>query len=252
MTCEDNGIVMEVCSAAASGQEAFILITMRDEAGQRVDNTIDLFDSYSINRPFDSSATCERLAYDETTNTALFQIQITQMDGRKITGGKVTFGVGCFLSAKRECDVELRELAVSAEKPALMAHPELRGGAGESEAPVAVLQPNDNAYSPTQGVWITAAGFVDGKLHVQAYYEDILHTDNHGYVYLLDKNGNTVNASAGVSVWDEAHSGSYEEYVFDVGPEALSAYTICGSFTTAGRLTTGNWQVTFPLHIEAS
>ena len=97
------------------------------------------------------------------------------------------------------------------------------------------------------GGQITAAGFVDGKLHVQAHYDDILKTDNHGYVYLLDADGGKTESEYSESFWDADRSGSYEEYVFNVRPEEISDYRIFGCFTTCSMLHEGKWQVTFLL-----
>ena len=55
-----------------------IYITMQDLTEDRIDGSTDLFDSYSINRPFDSSAHCERVRYDESTKTATFLITIDE------------------------------------------------------------------------------------------------------------------------------------------------------------------------------
>lgn len=111
-----------------------------------------------------------------------------------------------------------------------------------------ILQPNPKrSFAPTDGVQITAAGFAGGKLHVQAHYENILRTDNHGYVYLLDAEGGKRQSEYSVSFWDADHSGSYEEYVFNVRPEEISDYRIFGCFTTCSMLHEGKWQVTFLL-----
>lgn len=57
---EDNGIKIEVVSVYLHDNIAEVYITMQDLTEQhRVDATMDLFDSYSINRPFDSTAHCK-------------------------------------------------------------------------------------------------------------------------------------------------------------------------------------------------
>ena len=54
-SCEDNGIKMEVLSADIRGDSAEILVSMQDQTDSRLDETTDLFDSYSINTPFNST-----------------------------------------------------------------------------------------------------------------------------------------------------------------------------------------------------
>ncbi len=63
--CEDNGIRMEVLSAYIHHDTAEIYISMQDTEGLgRIDETTDLYDSYSIHRPFSSAATCSLASYD--------------------------------------------------------------------------------------------------------------------------------------------------------------------------------------------
>lgn len=76
---EDKGIKMEVVSAYIHDNVAEIYITLQDLTEQRIDETTDLYDGYSINRPFDSSAHCERVGYDESTKTFTFLITIEEL-----------------------------------------------------------------------------------------------------------------------------------------------------------------------------
>ena len=52
MSCEDNGIKFEVISAYVEGSEAKIFISVQDIDGDRIDETTDFFDSFSINTPY--------------------------------------------------------------------------------------------------------------------------------------------------------------------------------------------------------
>ena len=99
----NNGIKMEVVSADIRGDTARIYITMQDLIGDRVDETIDLYDSYDIRLPFDGTGFCGKVGYDPNTRTATFLITI-KTDGQKIAGKKITFSVGMFLSDKHVYD----------------------------------------------------------------------------------------------------------------------------------------------------
>lgn len=104
-SCEDNGIKMEVVSAYIHGNTAEIYISMQDLTGDRIDESTDLFDSYDIDRWFDSFAHCERIGYDADTKTVTFLITITQRENGKdidIGGRKIRFSVKSFLSKKNE------------------------------------------------------------------------------------------------------------------------------------------------------
>lgn len=256
MSCEDNGIRMEVISAYVHEDSADIYISMQDLTGDRIDGTTDLFDSYSINRSFSSSAICQLVSYDAAQKTATFLIHITQWGKKDITGDKVTFSVKEFLSHKYEFEGILPQLDLASmpQSPATQTSRQIRGYSSpnrlDEEAILLLVPQSGGLFSPVPGVQITAAGYVDGKLHIQAYYENISETDNHGYLYLVDANGTKINSSLSVSFWDDAHSGSYGEDIFDVPADGLTGYQVYGQFWTCDTLTKGNWQVTFPLEKE--
>ena len=258
MSSEDNGINMEVISAYINGDKAHIYISMQDMTGERIDETIDLYDSYSINRPFSSSATCESISYDEEANTATFLISITQWEQKEIGGKKITFTVDKFLSNKQEYHDKIPQIDLNTVNfsPQTQSDINMRGWSfsGDiSEKPKYIdylTATSEGSFSPINGVTVTGVGFIAGKLHIQAYYENILETDNHGYVYLVNAAGDEIRSEASVSFWDSERSGSYEEYIFDVTPSEINNYELYGHFWTCNSLTNGDWQVTFPLEYE--
>ena len=255
LSCEDQGIKMEVLSAAVYENEAAIYISLQDLTDQnRIDETTDLFDSYHINRAFDSSASCNRVSFDEETGIATFLINISQWNDQEIGGDKITFYFTEFLSNKSKFEGELTELDLNsvAEANETQKPESFRGGGGkefdyESRFDLKYLVPVDGGIlSPVDGVTVTNIGFVDGKLHVQLYFEDILSYDNHGYIEMCDKNGNQAE-SYHFSFWDAKKVGSYEEIIYDISPEDIENYKAFGYFVTCKNLTEGYWQVTFPL-----
>ena len=258
MSCEDDGVKMEVISAYIKGEKAEIYISMQDMTGERIDETTDLFDSYSINRPFSSSATCERISYDEQTKTATFLISITQSGRKKISGKKITFTVDKFLSNKQEYHDKISQIDLSTVSPSPQTQTDVNirgqsfsGDIGEEPKYTHYLTATSEEYfSPVDGVTVTGAGFIAGKLHIQAYYENILETDNHGNAYLVNADGDEIRSKASVSFWDSERSGSYEEYIFDISPNEINNYTLYGHFWTCNSLTKGDWQVTFPLEYD--
>lgn len=249
--CEDQGIQMEVAAVYVHDDSAEIYISMQDLIGSRIDETIDLFDSYSIHTSADQIGGCSFVDYNEETQTASFLISVRQMNGKCITGKKMTFSVSEFLSGKKEVNEELIDSSLENIPIVSDVQTEVneRGSGGGLEKVEAFLIPNDSQMSaPVDGVAVTGYGFVDNRLHVQVYYEDIVHYDNHGYVYLKDAKGNVINCVQSVSFWDDKQKGSYDEYIFDLNPEDdLSGYSMWGYFMTCKTRTTGEWQVTFPI-----
>ena len=251
--CEDQGIRMEVVFALITGDSAQVLLTLTDTAGSRLDDTTDLFDSYRIHTPFDCCGTCTALGYDEATGTAAFLVSLTQTDGEPIPGDKVTFSVDTLLYGKEHHVLTLDGIDLSAlpEDPPLREHYNARGMSGDTADAVSVLEPQDpRGFSLADGCRVTACGLVDGRLHVQALYENITETDDHGFVYLLGPEGERILPEAGVSFWSDAGRDSFEEYVFDVPPELLPRYTLGWEVWTCAGALHGSWQVTVPLAEE--
>ena len=118
-----------------------------------------------------------------------------------------------------------------------------------TDASSLVLKPGDAIASPVDGVTLTGIGYVDGRLHVQVYYADILKTDNHGSISLVNREtGEQIECGGSAAFFDDAGTGSYEDYVFTgIEADALGTYALYGTFVTSAGPVKGNWSVTFPL-----
>ncbi len=253
-SCVSNGIELVVRSAYIHGDTAEIYLSLRDLEGDRVDATTDLFDSYSLRRPFDSNATCQFAGFDAESRTAFFLVQVTEWGNHKIEGEKLTFTFSRFLSEKEEREglsVPLDLGALPASVPTREAYS--TGGSGEvflsSEDSHMLLPAEAPLASPVVGIDITAAGYLNGKLHIQTAMYDNLNSDNHCFLYLMDRAGARYDCLYSRYFTDETAGQrvDYCEFVFDLPRETASSYTLCGDFVTSKRLTQGDWQVTFPL-----
>lgn len=251
---EDNGIRLTVDSVYLHSNTVEIYVSLQDLTGDRLDETTDLFDSYRINRAFDCSATCSLAGYDAQTRTARFLISITSFDGQDIEGDKLTFSLNRLLTGKTESEgaVTGLDLAAAQAEPATQ-QVTWRGGSGiaaETGGSAAetrtALVPTGTLAALTPGVAITAMGYVDGLLHIQVLYENILETDNHGQLW-LESGAERIECLGTLSFFAENGSDSFEEYVFDVSPAQLADCTLYGSFVTADTLIEGSWEITFPL-----
>lgn len=255
---ESKGIRMEVESASIDGNEAEILVSFQDLERDRIDKSLDLFDSYRINEPHDSTSGCVFHSYDEKTGKAMFLLSIAYDDGENIEGDKVTFSVDRLLINKDETKCELSMIDMSSleeaaetynpEKYGVAYDPAMEGWDWEEQK---VLVPNENnAVEICGGIYFTGAGLVDGVLHIQMKYEDFYNTDNHGFIALKDAKGNIVECKQSVGFTDAQDVDGYDEYLFDIPAEDLKDYVVVGEFVSSGGLIHGDWEITFPVEGE--
>jgi len=260
LSCEDNGIRMEVMAAYIHEDTAEFYISMQDLEEKRFDETIDLFNSYQINTPFSCTGHCKLSSYDPDAQTATFLITIEQWNEQNIIGDKLTFSIREFLSNKTTYEgiisdvsldnIELNTVTQTVDPRGLsgidLFDEYTNSGARED---MTVLKPVSSISSPIHGVTITGIGYVDGQLHVQVYYEDILKTDNHGSIALLNsESGEMIACNGSISFFDDAGRGSYEDYIFtEIAADALGDYKLYGNFVASSGSVEGNWSVTFPL-----
>ncbi len=267
MADENNGVRMEVEAIRISGREAQIYVTVTDLEGGRLDDTVDLFDSYSIDLPGHSGAYCQKVRYDEETNSTTFLIRYTS--AKEINQDKLTFKIRHMLTQKKNSAAHIypQDYApFDGEAESIMPGNLVRGGGfsdkmmneyGLSNAAswtwhgdleqLPVLKPESISVELAEGVRLTGVGYVDGMLHIQLHYDDIIVTDNHGFTELDTASGEKITEYMSVAFWDDAHTGSYEDYVFDVAPDKLQGVRLVCRFVTCKSLVEGPWSVTFPI-----
>lgn len=251
LSCVDQGIQLEVDSAYIHNNTAEAILCIKDLTGDRIDETVDLFDSYNIRNIKDSSGTCDLLDYNKSTGVATFAVLMEQMDGSSLSGSKVTVSLSKLLCKKGQYNGVLEDISLSSvtDSPVLIDDVKLRGGGGAPRPDkTTFLQPTATPLStPLSGISVTGLGYENGKLHVQICYEDIGDTDNHGFVWLQDKTEELKECSYSVSFWDESLTDSYEEYIFEIPYEELENYNLYGEFVNSDLLIEGDWQITFPM-----
>ena len=253
-SCTDKGIRMEMISASIDGSKASFYISLQDLEGKGLDSTVDLFDSYSINCPYNSTGYCSFSEYDEEANTAYFLINVERMDGKKIRNDKITFSVKELIFGKQDYEGVLSDIDLTniPYEPDTISSVPYRGASFKYQEPdheaFRYLIPAELPLaSPVDGVSVTGIGYIDGALHIQTYYEDIGRTDNHGYLYLADENGSRVEFynECDISFWDDEHKGSYDEKIIEIPYEDISNYQLYGSFITSSGYESGKWEITF-------
>ncbi len=260
ISCVDNSIKMEVVSAYIHDDTAEIYITMQDLTGDRIDETTDLYDCYSINPPFSSTATCQRIGYDEKTKKVTFLISITELGAKKLLGDKISFSVRKFISDKHEYNeipvaVDFTNISNTKETQLVSANggsgPEFEQYIPDLRSKVKVLVPSAPMAFPVEGIDFTGIGYVDGMLHLQTSVVNNLTKDNHGYFFFRDINGNKVEYIYQTGFVENPYNDNridLTEYVFDIPQDEIGQYSLYGTFVTSGSFTEGNWQVTFHIN----
>ena len=276
-TCESNGIEMEVVSAYIKGDTVQVYITLKDLRDDRIDETTDLNDSYDINKAFDCTiGHCENVGYDEKTKKATFLITITNNEKKNINGEKLTFMMSNFMSHKEKWnDIKLPILTEQLENNVKTKKVWLSGFSSTNDKYIniynkneaLVIEPNKDIDFGVTDMRITGIAYFDNKLHIQICAKNNLKINNHGEIYLKDKetnekkvsdynfhfilgkNGNDYESSSDYYSHNE-NRRDFTEYVFDISQEDLENYAIYGDFIASSIYIEGNWKVTFSLETK--
>ncbi len=255
-TCEDNGVEMTVISAERNGNEASVYLAMHDTTGTCPDGEWDLYDSYRLNVPKDMTGHCSFSEYDAENHTAYFVVHLETMDGSVMSNGKVTFSVNKILTGKLRysCQIENIDMNNIPYEPQTQNIAETRGSCSydgeKNEEDYRFLLPSEEPlFSPLIGISVENIGYIDGSLHILTKYKDIPNTDNHGFINLIDKNGNEIGdkTEIGFSYWDSEHTDSYTEQIIPVEYDLLKDCSLQGDFVASQGCISGDWEITFPL-----
>jgi len=253
ISCEDKGIKLEVISADIKGDTAYIYISIKDTEGDRIDKTVDLFDSYRINIPFDSSSHCQYIDFDEETRTGFFLIEISRMDGKNIEkykDRKITFSFDTLLLNKKVESKVLSEINLGDTKKVTET---VEKEDNNAEKMIKCLPPSEERLFEIEKncAYVTGIGYTEDGLNIRIQYENIGKYDNHGFIHLVDENGEEVYSidSTTYRAGEDDNDMVYE-YIYPVPYEKLSGYKIYGKFFTCNTNLKGDWEVTFRLDGE--
>lgn len=261
IACEDNGIKMEVVGAMNDDEMAVIYITMQDLVGDRIDETLDI---YNYRLTGTHIATCQIVHFDETTRIATLRMQAN--GGKKLNGKKVRFQIDSFLSNllefdNIETDINLSDVKKEGDSQTVPLDTKagFSGGGGgglfeklQSQGEIKILAPDQKQITLPQVdfAYISNVGFVDGHLHVQTkWVGDGI--DDHGDIYLVDSTGDAIctdvaNIYFGIDKSGRSKYGrDYVEYIFDISNLDLGDLKLMGNFVSHGNYIEGNWKATF-------
>jgi hypothetical protein len=254
---EYDGIKMDVIAAMNDNEMAVIYVTLQDLTGNRIDETLDLYD-YSISgaQMFNSQI----VDYDETTNTATLRIQGN--GGKSLNGKKVNFRIASFLSDKQKYNVavntNLSEIKSKPPQTVPLEMNDVPGGGGKlyqklkDQGTVQVLKPNENEISlpEIKFLHISNIGIIDNRLHIQVRWNKD-NIDDHGYFYFDDNLGNEILPSSINFGTDEAghtnYGNEYTDYIYDKDRVDFEGQKLLGNFVSNGKYTTGKWNTIFKM-----
>ena len=271
LIAEDQEIRMEVISAQVQRNEAWVYLAMQDLNGDRLDDTVDLFDSAILQLPYDGSGTCMMTGYDAENGIASF-LAYMKFNAEHIEDGNVTFTVNRIISHKKKNIVNVSPMVDLTRKVevSLPDHPVNGGGytlltetetyrPDELFGQVPVLSEADEHISVTEGIEMDGYGTADGVFHVRIRGKDNHRTDNHCFVAMTDKDGNELPhgmivctpegkqlADIGSISWNE-NGDQITEWFFELPKEGAEGLNLIADCVTADPAIEGNWSVTFPL-----
>lgn len=265
-----QGITMEVEAVDLQGNEADIIVSMRDDEGSvsdRIHGPVDLFDSYRLSGLGSSQVLggCHFLTYDEETGRAYFKVTV-QTDGEDWPG-KLRFSVREILCDKTQerRTIDLSDVLLSAETRLVR----LSGTGGmmdEADLPDSLkgiegTQDNPEYQQPVLDLMdvedcagddftVTGAAYLDGVLRIQICMGDNHHADRNVEDFLVDAAGNEQYADYSVSWQEEIGDTSYQFYEYWFideieDSEDLKNYSMYGIFHNSGESVEGRWEVTF-------
>lgn len=262
-----QGVTMEVEAISLEGNEAEIIVSMRDEEGSPVDRIhgeIDLFDSYDLLAYGSETAIggCSFLTYDAETDKAYFRIR-TQASGT-YQADKLRFSVREILCDKsresREIDLsglrldagtrveELSGLGGMMEEAGLPSSLGMTTGAGgEPPWKSTVLDLARAQDCAADDFTVTGSAYMDGVLRLQICMGDSRHADRHVQVFLRDAAGEEKHEDYSVS-WKEAVGDTeyqFYEFWFIGELDKIEDCSMYGIFYNSGESIEGRWEVTF-------
>ena len=248
-SCEKNGVRMTVDSAVIENNTAYIRIDMTDLEGDLFDGSVDLYDSYSVDRAFDCVGHCTKEGYDEATHTVTYLIQLAPMDDTILKPGKVTFRVGELRGHAEQWEqvIDNVDLTCADPAPETLSNADLKTLYGWQGVPLEqdCLAPGE----PTEicpGAAVTGLGWVDGKLRVQIREQLSAELNTTGFVWLADEDDARLDTDYEI-FFDQANQFRYDNYDFDITPEEAGSFKLAGFFHILRDPIDGPWEVTFKL-----
>lgn len=285
ISCEDQGIRMEVIGAQKYGNMAIVYLSLQDISGQnRLTEQTNFNDGFSVRTISQTQEATGRvdevvssgfswkqkmLYLEEETNTIYYEFNIT-VDSDSPLSAPFELGSSLIYFDEKDYKNEPISLSLSGVREAeaiSIGEDQVWGGttnvADDLVGPKMILAPGNYAPMPhgEDDQWISNIGIVDGKLHVQigkVWNEEFGSSD--ASLSLMTSDGELIGADYKLMLLsdeddhlldpDENDYGDavykYEESVFPVSTEDLGTYTLCYTGSVYSGVE-GKWNVTVNL-----
>ena len=279
--CEEQGIRMEVIGAKKYDNRAIVYLSLRDTTGQnRLTEKTDFWDGFNLKLSKRTKKTTgnndssvfgygwkqEMLYFDEATNTAYYEFNITTdldrplADPLELGSSRIYFDEVKY----EEEPMNIPLISIKDTDTLSIKDSQIWGGSGETDniwsgKDIKVLSPGNYASMPhgNKNQWISNIGIIDGKLHVQI--GNIFHREfgpHDPSIDLKDEAGNLIPYDYSLALFADGKNNfldsdikdysdamyKYQEFILPLNKKDLSKYTICYT----GRVSTGvegNWRV---------
>jgi len=259
---ENKGIKMEVVSAMKDEDMIVIYVTLQDIEGNRIDETLDLNDSYRIKGL--NAYTSEVVNYNEQSKTATIRIQANSK--KNINNKIIEFSLDSFISNEKNISSSLDNniladnLENEVENPVKLNIDNISGGGGIlykeiiNKKDIYILEKDklNIEFNEIACMNITNIGIINNQLHIQTKWDKSKY-DNHGLLYLTDNEGNKINvSSASISYsFDEngttIYGNDYIEYIFDLKNINLNNINLNADIFYSENYIEGPWKTRFKI-----
>ena len=247
LSCEREGIRMEVTDAYLQGHTACIVFTMQDTQGGRLTGADLLTDGCSIDGWTMGSGSCQLLDWDADTQTATFFAEFSVLNRTLDAAQPLTFSVGTVTPVLSKYDGAPLPVSLTGvpAQAAVQSHAvdscfQADGGEAPLTYDFLALTP---LWQSGDGLFTLSAARRNGQLHLQFCARQAKGAN--GFLDLLDADGQPVPFRAAYSYTDD---GLYcRETVYDLPPDALADCVPVFYGSVDGTAIEGSWQVTFRL-----
>ncbi len=279
VACEDQGIRMEVLSAAVREDHGYITFSLQDMEGDRINDHTETY----INPNFawgaqmgTTSLVCgvSVISYDAEEKKVIFAENITRNDGnRLLAADDVSVALISLYTPEYVMEDLLPLLEEYGERTDTVMIPEeaycssVTDQSGKAPENLKMLDPDGSLEIPlAEHAWLSGIGWIDGVLHVQLHYDNPMIRISEGYYYypvsgcvhLQTPEGynpyDHVDELPGGVIrisWDEDGNDTidWEEFIFACDPEKMDGLQADITLEDPGCTIKGDWTVKVPLRM---